>query len=465
MELGALPADLSPRMPTTAPLQSLRDLPPGAPVQLVAFDLDGVPRGKLLTRDKALAALREGFGFCDVVFGWDIADAPYDGAGLVGWGAGYPDARATVDAATLRQTPWADGRPLLIADFSGGHLADACPRSLLRRVSAQAADLGYGIRAGFEYEWFNFRETPDSLAAKRGAPPTPITPGMHGYSVLRPAAEPAFHQALWTDLAAFGTPLEGLHTETGPGVYEAALPPAAALPAADAAALMKLAVKQVARRHGFTASFMAKWRDDLPGCGGHLHQSLWSADGTAALGFDESRPHGMSQACEHYLAGVLHALPRLAPLWAPNVNSYKRLVPGSWAATSVSWGVDNRTAAVRIVGGGPASYRLELRLPGADANPYLALAASVAAGLYGIRKELPLSLKPVTGDAYEATGLTPLPRDLGESVRAMREAHDFAAELLGEAFVGHFLRTREWELRQARAAVTDWERRRYLELA
>ena len=452
-------------MPSPDAPRLLRALPPGAPVQVVAFDIDGVPRGKLLTRDKALAALEDGFGFCDVVFGWDIADVPYDGSGLVGWDRGYPDARATPDISTLRAVPWEDGRPLLIADFSGGHLADACPRTLLRRVLAQAANQNVSIRAGFEYEWLNLRETADSLSAKQGTPPQPITPGMHGYSLLRPAAEPAYFRALWEDLAAFGTPLEGLHTETGPGVYEAALVNDDGLPAADAAALAKLGIKQIATRHGFTATFMAKWRDDLPGCGGHIHQSLWSSDGATPLSFDGSRPHGMSEAFGHYLAGVLHALPRLTPLWAPNVNSYKRLVPGSWAATAVSWGVDNRTAAVRVVGDTPQSRRLELRLPGADANPYLALAASVAAGLYGIREELPLTLKPVDGNAYAATGLEPLPRDLGEATYAMREAEDFASELLGEGFVRHFLRTREWELRQARAAVTDWERRRYLELA
>ena len=352
--------------------------------------------------------------------------------------------------------------------LAGAPSTDVCPRALLRRVLAKAADLDIDVQAGVEYEWFNFRETPGSLAAKHGAPPEPITPGMHGYSLLRPAAEPAYFRALWEGMEGFDIPLEGLHTETGPGVYEAAPVYTSALEAADRAALFKLGTKQIALQHGFIASFMAKWRADLPGCGGHVHQSLRRLSDGARIGFDESRPHGMSETFEHYLAGQLYALPTLLPLFAPTVNSYKRLVPGSWASTSVSWGIDNRTAALRVIGRTPDAFRLEHRVPGADANPYLALAAMVAAGLYGIEHGLPLRTPPVRGNAYDVATFPPLPHSLAEATAALREGAAFAKTLFGEAFVEHFIATREWECRQIksddRMAVSDEERARYLEL-
>ena len=455
-------ADLA-AMSTNAHRQQIPDLPDG-PVQVVIFDFEGVPRGKLLTRSKLLSALDEGLGFCNVVFGWDIGDATYDNTSASGWASGYPDATVQLYPHTLRRIPWQQDLPLIIGDFGGGALAEVCPRTCLRRVLAKAADLDLDIQAAVEYEWFNFRETPSSLAAKRGAPPQPLTPGMHGYSLLRPAAEQAYFRSLWDGLTQFGVPLEGLHTETGPGVYEIAPVYTSALEAADRAALLKLGIKQIALTQGVVASFMAKWSAELPGCGGHVHQSLRRLSTGEALGFDASRPHQMSEMFGHYLAGQLHALPLLMPLLAPNINSYKRYVPGSWAATALSWGVDNRTAALRVVGNSASSLRLEHRVPGADANPYLALAAMVAAGVYGIEHELPLEMAPLQGNAYTQTDLRPLPRSLAEATELLRAETAFAKTLFGAPLVEHLLQTRDWECRQHQAAVTDWELRRYFEL-
>ena len=453
-------------MPPSLPL-------PDGPVQVVFFDIDGVPRGKWLHRDKLSSALgRGGLGFCNVVFGWDCADVPYDNATLSGWHTGYPDAALSVDPHTYRTVPWMSGMPLFVGDFSTGALAGACPRSLLKRVLAKAASMDLTVRAAVEYEWFNFRETPGSLAAKlsAGEPIAPLTPGMHGYSLLRPRAEQDLYSAFWRQLTDFGIPVEGLHTETGPGVYEVASTYTDALAAADHAALTKLAVKHVGLGHGVIASFMAKWSAGLPGCGGHVHQSLARASDGAPVGFDESRPYALSPTFAHYLAGQLEALPRLLPLFAPNVNSYKRLVRGSWAATAVGWGIDNRTAALRLIGDDPGSFRIEHRVPGADANPYLALAAMVAAGLDGIERELPLAHAPIVGSAYGRDELEPLPTTLAEANARMREHTAYATRLLGEGFVEHFLATRDWEARQApaetdgRDQISTWELQRYLEI-
>lgn len=424
-------------------------------VQLVVTDLDGVPRAKQLSREKLRAGLAAGLGFCDVVFGWDLADAPYDGAGVTGWSRGYPDARVRVRGADVR----GDGT-LVVGDFDGGHLGELCPRTLLRRVLAQAERMGYHATGAIEYEWVNFL----TESVRPGRPPRPATRGMHGYSALRPAALPGYTDALWTAAASLGVPLEGLHTETGPGVYEAAYHHAEGLELADRAALLKLTVKRVGLARGLTASFMAKPTADLPGSGGHLHQSLLSTETGANVLADGDAPDGLSRLGRHYLAGQLLWLPRLLALYAPTVNSYKRLVPGSWAPTHVSWGIDNRTAAIRVIPG-PGSTRLETRLPGADANPYLVAAAALASGLAGISEARPLELPALRGDAYaQAADLEPLDTNLAAATATLRRHRDGAAELLGAAFVGHFLRTRDWEWRRFEAAVTDYERDRYLEL-
>ncbi|MEM6769858.1 MAG: glutamine synthetase, partial [Bacteroidota bacterium] len=249
--------------------------------------------------------------------------------------------------------------------------------------------------------------------------------------------------------------------ETGPGVLEAAITHQTALEAADRAMLFKQGVRQISYRHGFVASFMAKPSAELPGCGGHLHQSLW-AEGRNMF-YDADDPYGMSDTFRHYLAGQLTLLPALLPLFAPTVNSYKRFVAGSWAATHANWGVDNRTTALRVIPGGAKGTRLETRVPGADANPYLAMAAALAAGLYGIEHALPLELAPVRGSAYQAASGALLPANLGAAAGAM-EGTKAMEELLGAEFTAHLVATRQWEWSQYQRAVTDWERRRYLEI-
>jgi len=206
---------------------------------------------------------------------------------------------------------------------------------------------------------------------------------------------------------------------------------------------------------------MARWSRELPGCGCHLHQSLWS-DGRNVF-HDDKDPRRMSGTFKSYLAGLMRALPDLLPFFAPTVNSYKRLVEGFWAPTRVTWGVDNRTVAFRVIPGSPKSTRLEVRVGGADLNAYLAMAASVAAGVWGIEEKLELAEEPVTGSAYHADSAVRLPRTLQEATDRL-ERSSLARELLGQEFVDHFVRTREWEWRQAQQAVTDWELKRYFEI-
>ena len=216
-------------------------------VKVAITDIDGVLRGKYLHRDKFLGAALDGFGFCNVVFGWDSADVCYDDAAYTGWQSGYPDALARVDLSTYRRVPWDGDVPFFLADFEdeNGKALDVCPRRLLRGVIKRAKDMGFSPMFAFEFEWFNFKETSESLRDKRFTVPEPITPGMFGYSILRLARNQPFFNALMDELLSFRVPIEGLHTETGPGVYEAALTVSDPLRAADDAALFKTTVKQI----------------------------------------------------------------------------------------------------------------------------------------------------------------------------------------------------------------------------
>ncbi len=432
-------------------------------VKVAVSDIDGVLRGKVLHTDKALSALDGGLGFCDVVFGWDMMDACYDNTRLTGWQHGFPDAMVRLDPATLRHVPWDGGIPFLLGEFvtADGGPHPACPRQVLRRVLRRAEKLGVVPMCGLEFEWFNFRETPQSWAAKKGVDPTPLTPGMFGYSLLRAGENRDFFNALLDELLAFGVPIEGLHTETGPGVYEAAIQFSEALEAADRAALFKAGTKEIGARFGIMPSFMAKWSAQYPGCSGHLHQSL--SDGKRNLFYDETGRHGMSKLFESYLAGQIGVAMEFAPMFWPTINSYKRLVDGFWAPVKPTWGIDNRTASFRVIPGGPKSTRLETRCPGADINPYLAVAALVAAGLHGVEKNLKLTAPPITGTNVGAENIPRAPRSLAATTEIFRRS-EVACDWLGEDFVEHFALTREWEWRQWQDAVTDWELKRYFEI-
>jgi glutamine synthetase len=314
---------------------------------------------------------------------------------------------------------------------------------------------------GVEFEWFNFAETPQSWAAKRGVDPQPITPGMFGYSLLRMNHKREYFNALMDEMLAFGVPIEGLHTETGPGVYEVAILFSDALEAADRAILFKTGAKEIGSRFGVMPSFMAKWNAQYPGCSGHIHQSL--SDGKRNLFHDAKSARGMSPLFESYLAGQVSCLMEFAPMFWPTINSYKRLVDGFWAPVKPTWGMDNRTASFRVLAGSPKSTRLETRCPGADINPYLAVAAVLAAGLHGVEKKMKLTTPPITGTNQGAEDIARAPRTLIETTRVFRQS-SIARDWLGDDFVDHFAATREWEWRQWLDGVTDWELKRYFEI-
>jgi len=436
-------------------------------VKVAVSDIDGILRGKYLHIDKFKGAAEPypagGFGFCDVVFGWDSSDQCYDNTSVTGWQHGFPDALARLDLDTARNVPWDNNVPFFLGEFinSDGTPHPLCPRQTLKKVIKRAAKMGVNPMCGMEFEWFNFLENSHSWENKKGVGPTPLTPGMFGYSLLRMNQNREFFNAIQDEMLQFGVPIEGLHTETGPGVYEAAIAFSDALTQADRAILFKTGTKEIGARFGIMPSFMAKWNAAYPGCSGHIHQSM--SDGKKNLFADAKGRHGMSKMFESYLAGQVAHLMEFAPMFWPTINSYKRLVDGFWAPVKPTWGVDNRTASFRVIAGSPKSTRLETRCPGADVNPYLAMAAVIAAGLDGVEKGMKLTAPAIHGTNGGAENIPRAPRTLIETTRNFQQSK-VARDWLGDTFVDHFAATREWEWRQWLDGVTDWELKRYFEI-
>jgi glutamine synthetase len=431
-------------------------------VKVGIFDNDGILRGKFIDRAKFLAALDKGLGFCDVVLGWDSNDQQYDNVTFTGWHTAYPDAFVRLLPETCRSLPFEGNMLLFLGEFIGT-AEQVCPRATLRRVLKRAAGLGYAVAAAAEFEFFIFSETPDSVREKGYRGLKNLTPGYFGYSMLRSSVHTELYQALLLQAAQMRTPIEGLHTETGPGVLEAALHYCEALEAADRAAIFKTFTKVLAQRRGLMATFMAKWSQQMPGQSGHLHMSMTRKDGTPVF-YDEKKPHTMSDELRWFVGGQQALMPELLAMVASTVNSYSRLVPGFWAPTTATWGVENRTCALRVIQGGPASQRVEYRIAAADINPYLAIAAAVGSGLWGIEHRIEPD-EPITGNAYERKlpAKRQLPRTLTDAAAQFARSKP-AQELFGAPFVEHFAASREWEEREFRRAVTDWELARYFEI-
>jgi glutamine synthetase len=431
-------------------------------IKVGVFDVDGILRGKYVSRDKFLSVLEKGLGFCDVVLGWDSSDQLYDNVRFTGWHTAYPDAMVRLLPETCRDIPFEPNTVFVLGEFSSNAEA-VCPRGTLRRVLKRAADMGYGVSAAAEYEFFVFSETPQSVREKAYRGLKTLTPGSFGYSVLRNSVHADFYHGLLSLCTAMRFPIEGLHTETGPGVIEAALAYCEALEAADRAALFKTFAKVLAQRQGLMATFMAKWSNSYPGQSGHLHISLKRKNGGTVF-HDPDKSFNMSDEMRWFVGGQQALMPELLCMVACTVNSYSRLVPGFWAPTSATWGVENRTTALRVIRGGASSQRVEYRIAAADINPYIALAAAIGSGLWGIENRIEPD-SPIEGNAYdrEHAAARQLPGSLQDAAARLRKS-TAARALFGDAFVEHFAATREWEEREYRKAITDWELARYFEI-
>lgn len=432
-------------------------------VKVGVFDIDGILRGKYMHVDKFISALDNGFGFCDVIFGWDSNDQLYDSATFTGWHTAYPDAIARIVPETVRALPFEPNVPFFLAQFEG-KAANICPRNLLGRITKRAADMGYTVNAACEFEFFVFDETPDSVRAKNYQNLKSITPGYFGYSTLRNSVHAEFYHDLMNMCRDMRIPIEGLHTETGPGVLEAALLYDEALESADRAALFKTFTKILAQRRGWMATFMAKWSNKWPGQSGHIHISLKDNKTGKGIFHDPKKPHNMSDKMRWFIGGQQALMPEILSMITCTVNGYSRLIPGFWAPTHATWGVENRTTALRVIPGSEKSQRVEYRIAAADINPYIALSASIGSGLWGIENKIEPT-KMVVGNSYDQTfpDKLGLPATLFEAAGRLRKCNP-AHDLFGSDFVEHYAQSREWEEREFRKAITDWELSRYFEI-
>ncbi|KAI8992070.1 hypothetical protein BDF20DRAFT_811344 [Mycotypha africana] len=441
-------------------------------VKVAAVDIDGLLRGKIMHKDKFLHVVKTGFGFCSVIFGWDILDKNYTEPGeFSGEECQYFDLLAKIDLSSFRRIPWEDNIPFFLVYLyhpTTGKPLYCCSRNVLKGAVDDLDQLGYTAYCGVEFEFFCFKENAESLDAKKYSHLTPLTVGMCGYSLLRPLQNQEFYYNTFDWLKQFKIDIESWHTETGPGVFEAALLYTDAKESGDRAALFKSAVKQIGLKHNVMPSFMAKPYADQPGCSGHMHFSLKNAEGENAFAVGKMHEHipHLTKAAVWFLAGVLKGLPSILAILAPTINSYKRLVENYWAPVSVSWGVDSRHTAIRVIAPPTAtesSTRMEVRVPGADINPYLALAAVLKCGCWGIKtqQELPCEASATAADVRQNQRLA---RTLEEATLEMNKKDSVARTVLGDAFVDHYVATRKHECNLWKNAVTDWELKRYMEL-
>jgi glutamine synthetase len=427
---------------------------------VLAFpDMQGRLQGKRFAARFFLdEVLHHGTEGCNYLLAVDTDMNTVDGYAMSSWDRGYGDFALHPDLATLRRIPWHPGTALLLADLAwdDGSPVVAAPRQILRRQLARLAELGYTAQVGTELEFIVFKDSYEQAweAGYRGL--TPANQYNIDYSILGTGRIEPLLRRLRNDMAGAGLTVESAKGECNPGQHEIAFRYDEALVTCDQHALYKTGAKEIAAQEGVSITFMAKY-NEREGNSCHIHLSLAGADGGNAMAGDG--PGGMSEVMRHFLAGQLAALRDFSLLYAPNINSYKRFQPGSFAPTAVAWGHDNRTCALRVVGHG-RSLRFENRLPGGDVNPYLAVAGLVAAGLYGIEHELELP-DPCPGNAYTA-GFEHVPATLREAAE-LWENSPIAKAAFGDEVVAHYRNMARVEQEAFDAAVTDWELRRSFE--
>lgn len=424
---------------------------------------DGIGRllGKrLVGRYFAEAAAREGVHACIYLFTVDMEMEPRPGFALTSWERGYGDMKLVPDLSTLRLVPWLPKTALVFCDVytEDGEPIEEAPRWILRRQVERAARVGYVVKTAAELELYCFKDSFEEARARHYRGLTPASDYLEDYHILQTTREEPLIRAIRNGMEGAGVPVEGSKGEWGRGQEEINLRYADALEMADRATLFKHGAKEIAHLHGRSITFMAKYDAGAAGSSFHLHSSLWDRTGTTPL--FGARGGGGRALFGAWLAGQLALARELACFYAPTVNAYKRYQAGSFAPTRIVAGVDNRTCGFRVCGEGP-SLRVENRIPGADANPYLAFAATIAAGLHGIASKLKAP-RLHEGNAYDDATLPRVPGTLREAVAEL-EASKAARAAFGERVVKHYLHAARLEQQAFDAAVTDWELMRNFE--
>jgi glutamine synthetase len=428
-------------------------------VLLALPDMQGRLQGKRLSARFFLdEVLAHGAEACNYLLAVDVEMNTVGGYAISSWDRGYGDFVLRPDLSTLRLVPWQDGTVLLLSDVlrADADPVPPAPRQVLRRQLDRLAERGLGAYAGTELEFIVFRDSYES--AWRGAYRNlqPVNEYNVDYSLIGTSRIEPLLRRIRSDMTGAGMYVESAKGECNLGQHEIAFRYSDALSTCDNHVIYKTGAKEIAALQGLSLTFMAKY-DQREGNSCHIHLSLRSVDGQPVLAGDGA--HGFSPMMEHFLAGLLAHMRELTLMFAPNINSYKRFQPGSFAPTAVAWGVDNRTCALRVVGRG-LGLRVENRVPGGDVNPYLAIAAMLAAGVHGIDNELPLE-PAFTGNAYQAQKPR-VPATLSEAAQLFSDSA-LARAAFGDDVVAHYLNAARVEIDAFNAAVTDWERIRCFE--
>jgi glutamine synthetase len=432
---------------------------------IVAFpDQQGRLMGKRLTgRHFVQHAADEGIHACDYLLTVDMAMEPLPGYRFASWDRGYGDFTVVPDWSTARRLPWLAGTAMVIGDprDGSGVPVPIAPRQVLRTQVDRAAAAGLRFRMASELEGYLFQETYETAAGKGYRGLGRASRYLEDYHVMQGGREEPVLRRLRNEMGAAGVPMEGTKGEWGRGQVELNLEHAEPLEMADRHVLLKHGAREIAEQQGMALTFMPKVAPDEAGSSCHVHASAWDLPGVRNAFWVGHGGDGEPTATfRHFLAGQLAVAREVSVLFAPTINAYKRYQSLSWAPTAITWGMDNRTCGFRVVGRGP-SFRIENRLPGADANPYLAYAAMIGAGIYGIthRLELPDAF---SGNAYAAADVLRLPATLREAARAFQHSAR-VREILGDDVVDHYALTALHEADAYDRAVTDWELARYFE--
>ena len=429
-------------------------------------DLQGRFMGKRVLPDFFLEEIlgEEGLHACLYLLAIDMEMEPLPGYEYASWETGYGDFRMVPDVATLRLCPWLEKTAMVIcdvADEEDGSPVAVSPRQILKMQIAHAAELGFVVKTGSELEFYLFKDSFDDLAERGYRDPRPSSSYIMDYHMLQTTKDEWIIRRIRNGMRGAGIPVEFSKGEFGKGQHEINITFSDALSNADNHSLYKHGVKEITAMQGVAATFMAKWTMAEAGSSCHLHSSVWNLAGTDSLMWDADAPHHLSDTFRWYLGGLMATAREMSWMYAPFVNSYKRYQLGSWAPTAIVWSHDNRTCGFRVVGEGKGN-RVECRIPGADANPYLAFAATIASGMWGVQNKIEPP-EMFSGNAYEANDVPRVPSSLHEAIEAFRGSA-VGREAFGDFVFGHLLNTAEQEqIIFDNNCVTDWELARYFE--
>jgi glutamine synthetase len=429
-------------------------------------DMQGRLMGKRVQAEAFLnGVIDHGAHFCTYLLGTDMEMTTPEGFRLMNWDTGYGDWIASPVWDSLRIPPWLEKTALVLSDTVDEETdteIPISPRTILKRQVARAADLGFALKAGSEFEFYVLQDSWEEMNRAGWAVPRTFGYYNEDYHLLQATKAEPLHRLLRNQMTAAGVPIEFSKGEAAPGQHEVNIRYDHVLESADRSVIFKHGAKEIAYLNGWGLTFMAKPDHRWTGSSGHLHMSVWDADDTRSLMFEEGsqRPYGMSDTMAWFLAGMMALSRELAIFIAPNINSYKRYASLSWAPVNIVWGRDNRTTGFRVVGRG-SGLHIEDRFPGGDMNAYLTYAAMIGAGLWGIERKLEPAAE-FRGNGYVATGVPRMPRALYEAISEL-ERSEAAVEIFGQDVVDHYLNAARVEQQIYDSMVHNWDRERYLE--